>query len=105
MMPPIDRRAAADRQQRWGTEELVDRGEALHAGRADGSKVVPPMVNASAPMAMSPVCRPVNASPGCSGAGGVHIAEQRVQVDVAEGRHQGVGDGVGSPVATSGLSV
>ena len=69
VMPPMLGRAAADIQQRRNTDNLVGRLEALDPRPSVvGSKVVSPMVKASAPMVLSPASRPVKASPGCIGA-------------------------------------
>ena len=46
-----------------------------------GSKVVSPMLKASAPMLLSPACRPGEGVACVERLGGVDAAEQRVQVE------------------------
>ena len=93
-------RAAAEVQQRWCTDELLDRVKALGAGAATwsvsmGSKVVPPMLKASAPMALSPAWRPVKAAPGSSGLAALMLPNSESRLMLPKRRHQRVGDGAG----------
>ena len=75
----------------------VDWSDLTDPRNASGSIAVAAPVAAS--VAASSQIRS-NASPGFSCRHGVDTAEQIAQVDVAERRHQGVGDGVGPAIET-----